>query len=352
MENKILSLLPKAFLPREVYFGRNSLLYLKSMEGQKNLVVVSRTVWEKHRDKVSSGLAKCENEFMQFSSEPKKKDVEDFQERVKRGGYSAVIGIGGGSVLDLAKTAKLADANARLILVPTTPGTGSEASRYSLVLDENGEKEVISSDRMVPDVVLLDPAFASTLPKFETVYTSMDIIAHALEGLVSRMSNPLTDSLAVKSLDMVLLNLKKALDNPLDMEAREGLQIAGFLAGIVQSSASVGIVHSFAHYFGPKMGMPHGMAVGHFLLDGLKFNSQRTDRYKKLDSSCLVNSRDFIQKIGSLLSEVGFYENAGPDFSGLDFGDAPARIKNDLCTKTNPCQITEDEIREIIRSKA
>jgi alcohol dehydrogenase class IV len=346
MENKILAMLPKAYLPGSVYLGKSSLFYLKSLEGQKNLVLISKTVWNKYGDKIQSNLSKCENEFMQFSLEPKKVDVQELDRKVKEGSYANVIGIGGGSVIDLAKTAKLEN-DIKLIIIPTTAGTGSETSRFSLILDGE-KKDVISSERLIPDVVLLDPNFLVSLPKFETVYTSLDALSHALEGLVSKMSNPFTDSLAVRAIDMIFGNAEKSWENGSDMEARENLQVAGFLAGIVQSSASVGIAHSFAHYFGPKLNIPHGAAIGCFLPECLKFNLTRTDKYKKLDNSCSVNSETVIHKLDSLLKKTDFYAHCRKFGFSVDVNEAAERIIADVCTRTNPCPITADDVKDII----
>jgi len=347
MENKILAMLPKAYFPGSVYFGKSSLFYLKSLEGQKNLIVISKNVWSRYGERLQASLLKSENEFFHFSSEPKKADVAELDRKVKEGGYANVIGIGGGSVMDLAKTARLEN-DVKLIMIPTTAGTGSEASRFSLILD-GSRKEVLSSESLVPDVVLLDPGFLVSLPKFETVYTSMDALSHAIEGLVSRMSNPFTDGLAVRAIEMIMGNLEKAWEDGSNLEARENLQVAGFLAGIVQSSASVGIVHSFAHYFGPRLGMPHGVAVGCFLAECLRFNSSRTDKYKKLEGSCAMAGGDFIHRIDSILKETGFYEHCRKfDFSGIDLEEAVLAVKSDVCTRTNPCAMTEDDAKGII----
>jgi len=346
MDGKILALLPKAYFPFAAYFGKNSLLYLKCLEGQRNLVVVSKTVWAKYEGKLKSHLEKSENEFVQFSSEPKKSDVEALQEKIREGGYANVIGVGGGSVIDLAKTAKLADGKVRLIMIPTTPGTGSEASRYSLVINENGEKDVLSSEELVPDVVLLDPGFLLSLPKLEIANSSVDALAHSFEGLVSRMSNPFTDALAIKAIDLIFQNLERACSNENDIEALEGLQIAGFLAGLVQSSASVGAAHAFAHYFGSRQGIPHGKAVGIFLLEVLKANSQKTDKYKKLDSSCALNSSNFIHRTEELMKKTGL--DCRMEVAGMDLEEAATKIRNDICMKTNPFMLAEDEIKGII----
>ena len=349
----ILSMLPKVNFPGTVYFGKSSLLYLKSLEGQRNLVVISKTVQERHGSKIGSLLEK--GDIFPFSSEPKKSDVETFQEKVREGEYENVIGIGGGSVMDLAKTARLADGRIRLIMIPTTPGTGSEASRYSVMINDNMEKEALTSENLVPDVVLLDPGFLASLPRHEIASSSLDIIGHAVESLVSRMSNPLADSLAIKAMDMVFMNAERACEG--DMHAMESLQLAGFLAGLAQSSASVGAAHAFAHHVGPKTGLPHGKAVGMFLPEVVKLNMQKTDRYKKLDSSFIVSSRDFIRRLEELMQRIGFQKKefvVGGKASAdtfrpkLNVEDAARKIKNDACMKTNPCVLSEEEIKGIL----
>ena len=337
----ILSILQKAYFPGAVYLGKSSLLYLKSLEGQRNLVVISRTVKEKHAGKIGSILEK--GEIFLFSSEPKKSDVEAFQEKVRDGGYENVIGIGGGSVMDLAKTAGLAEPNVKLVMIPTTPGTGSEASRYAVMINDDLEKEALASECLVSDVVLLDPEFLASLPKHEIANGSMDIIGHAAEALVSRMSNPLSDSLSLKAMDMVFMNAENACEG--DVQAMENVQMAGFLAGLAQSSASVGAVHAFAHHVGPKAGLPHGKAVGIFLTEVLRLNMQKTDKYKKLDSSCTVSSQDFLRKLDGLMQRIEF-EKTG--FKGVDIEDAARKIKNDACMKTNPAVLSEEEIKGIM----
>ncbi len=328
------------YFPGAVYLGKSSLLYLKGVEGQRNLVVISRTVQERHGSKISSLLER--SEILPFSSEPKKSDMEAFQEKVRQGGYENVIGIGGGSVLDLAKTARLADGKVRLVMVPTTPGTGSEASRYAVMINDNLEKEALTSESLVPDVVLLDPGFLASLPRHEIANGSLDIIGHAVESLVSRMSNPLADSLALKAMDIVFMNAERACEG--DLQSLESLQLAGFIAGLAQSSASVGAAHAFAHYLGPKAGLPHGKAVGMFLPEVVKLNMQKTDKYKKLDSSCTVSSHNFVHMLEELMQRIGFQKN---EFA-VDMEDAVRKIKNDVCMKTNPCMLSEEEIKGIM----
>ena len=345
MSERILALLPKAFFPGSVYFGKNSLMYLKTIDREKALALVSESVMKSHKEKLDQLLSGCR--IKTLSGEPTKARAEELREEARE--FETVLGIGGGSVMDLAKTAKLREEPVKLVLIPTTSGTGSEASRYSVLTNEKREKEAIVSERLLPDTVLLDPSFLVSLPRLETFYTSLDSISHSLEGLVSRMSNTFTDALALKSLDMTIPNLEKTLSEPENLIIRENLQVAGLLAGIVQSSASVGIIHSLAHYFGPKVPVPHGVAVGVFMIEGLKANMKNTDAYSKLDQSLFLKRDNLIETLQRLFREFGFEEHLkNIEFSTEDPDAASDAIMRDACTKTNPFMPTQEQVKEIL----
>jgi len=345
-QEKILSILPKIVFPDSIYFGRNSLMYLKTIDKEKTFVLASRKAFEKNNERLNQYLSGCK--IKKMSGEPKKSEIDDLYNDIKH--FDTLIGVGGGSVIDLAKTAKLNREKIKLIVIPTTSGTGSEVSRYSIVIDDNGEKHPIVSEKLLPDVVLLDPSLLVSLPLFETFYTSIDALAHCLEGLVSRASNPFTDALALKSIDIIIPNLEKVIEYPNEIEIRENLQIAGLLAGLVQSSASVGLIHSFANYFGPKLSIPHGVAIGTFLIDILDTNMKNTDKYKKLNGTVYLNTNNVLERLKEVFEKAGFdYHKKRFDFSKTNIDEAAEKIRNDVCTKTNPFIPSIENIKEIIR---
>jgi 1-propanol dehydrogenase len=347
--DRMMQLLPGMHFPGTVFLGPNSLFYLKTIDPAKTLVLASETAWRLHQEKIGKHLQA--KRVMEAGHEPTTADRDKLQAEIKGGGYENVIGFGGGSVMDLAKTSKLLDAGVNLVLIPTTSGTGSESSRYAILINGKHEKEAVTSEKMLPDVVLLDHSFTLTLPPFETAYTSIDALSHSIEGLVSKMGNPLSDSLAAASIDMVAENLPLAFKKGDDAQARSGLQVAGFLGGLVQSSASVGLVHSFANCLGPKLGIPHGAAIGAFILDVVRFNMGKTDKLGKLKKAAFFRDGDVIGQLSGLLREVGFKDYSMTlDFSSVDMDEAAESIKNDACTKTNPYNPSVDDIRELLAS--
>lgn len=345
-DDGILGFLPQVHFPGVVYVGKNSLFYFKTMQNQKTLVIVSKSVWEGHKERLERSLPGCE--FRPHSGEPKKTDVENLSQEVHEKGYTHVIGIGGGSVMDLAKTARL-EKDVKIIIVPTTSGTGAEVSR-SAVITENGEKKPIVSERLVPNVVLLDPGFTLTLPTFKTAYTVVDALTGSIEGLVSRTSNLLSEGMAILAIDKIIPNLKIAYETPDDIKSRENLQLAGFLSGVVQGSSSVGLIHSFAHYFGAKMNLPHGLAVGTFTIPVIEHGMRKTDGFQKLQASQYLQG-DSLSSLTKFFKEINLYEyHKKLDFGDVDIKEACERIRKDVCTTTNPYPVTDDDIKTILSS--
>ncbi len=343
-EDKILGFLPQMHFPGVVYIGKNSLFYFKTLQNKKILALVSKSVWEKHQERLERSLPNCDFRFSH--GEPKKSDMESLHKEIQKKGYTHVIGIGGGSVMDLAKTARL-EKNTEVIVVPTTSGTGAEVSR-SAVISEGDEKKPIVSEKLVPNVVLLDPSFTLTLSKFKTAYTMVDALIGSIEGLVSRTSNPLSEGMALLAIDRIIPNLRLACENPDDVKARENLQLAGFLSGLVQGSSSVGLVHSFAHYFGGKMRLPHGLAIGTFTLPVIKHGMEKTDRFQKLQASQYLN-RDLLSDLTKFLRDIDLYEyHKKLDFGEIDVKEACERIRSDVCTTTNPYPVTDDDVKGIL----
>jgi alcohol dehydrogenase class IV len=349
MDDRIIQMLPQMRFPGAVFTGSNSLFYLKTLDQAKTLVVASETAWRLHGAKIEKHIqAKM---IIRAGHEPTMDDMEGLKAEVGKGGYESVIGFGGGSAMDLAKTSKLQDEGIRLVLIPTTSGTGSESSRYAIMINKKKEKEPVTSEKMIPDVVLLDHSFSMSLPAFETAYTSIDALSHSVEGLVSKMANPLSDSLAASSIDMIAGNLPKAFRVQQDAQARSALQVAGFLGGLVQSSASVGLAHSFANCLGPKLGIPHGAAIAAFLPDVVRFNMEKSEKCMKLRNSAFLGDGDVVGKLSGLLGQVGFADYRKQlDFSSVDIDAASLSIKNDVCTKTNPYNPSVEEIKGLLAS--
>jgi alcohol dehydrogenase class IV len=347
MDEKILQMLPKMFFPGVVFTGKNALFYLRAMRG-KTIAVISKSVWKHHEDRIRRFLPKdCKTFF--HSGEPCAGDVKRLEAEIAKDKYENIVGIGGGTVMDLSKSVRETGPAPKLVLIPTTSGTGAEVSRYA-VITEKGEKKPRESDGFIPHAVLLDPSFSSTLPRFDTVYNNLDILSSAIEALISKKANPLSDALSVMCIDSVIEGLRKICEDTGDAGAREKLQIAGFLNGLVLGSSSVGFVHAFAHYFGAKMHLRHGTAIGTFLLPVTNHGMNKTDMYGKFQKSVHLRG-DSLKKLEEFMKEMQFLDyHKKLDFSKIDFKDACEKITADPMVKTNPYRVTEEDCESILGS--
>ena len=210
--------------------------------------------------------------------------------------YDLIVGVGGGSVLDTAKMVanmltnpddpahyltptedRFSKPGAPKILIPTTAGTGSEVSNYSVVIErETMYKTWAASSNLFADVAIVDPTMMISCPPRVTAGCSFDVAGHNIEGLISVESNPLSDGLAMEAVKLLFRHARKAYSKPNDIEARSGMAMASMLGGAVIAFPWIGgpaiLGHCLAEAFGPKYGVPHGVAVGLALPYILDFN--------------------------------------------------------------------------------
>ncbi len=203
----------------------------------------------------------------------------------------SLIALGGGSVIDTAKAVNILVTHESdnlfdfvggdflkkplkpLIVVPTTSGTGSEATGVAVIKDsERNIKMGFSSQHLIPDVAILDPRMTLTLPPLLTAATGMDALTHALESSYCLQRNPVSSAFAYSAIQILSNHLVEVIKNPKDPQSRFALSIAAFLAGVGLSNSLAGIVHALGHATGGICGLPHGIAMNIFLPHGLRYN--------------------------------------------------------------------------------
>mmetsp|Transcript_14222 Transcript_14222/g.17679 ORF Transcript_14222/g.17679 Transcript_14222/m.17679 type:complete len:892 (+) Transcript_14222:190-2865(+) len=280
-------------LPPTIYFKRGIIHEaLKDLQGvaQRVLIITDPTMKE-------LGIADQVEEAVPFAKvsifegvlpEPSFACIRDGIDAMERFKPDTVIALGGGSPLDAAKVmrllyecpeVKVTDLIARfldirkrinpfpllgtkikkLIEIPTTSGTGAEMTPFAVITGDDGYKYPVCSYALTPDMAIVDPEFAAGMPKTLTAHTGYDVMTHAVESYVSVMATDYTQCLSSKAVELVNKHLANAVNNPTDMEAREGMHNASAIAGIAFANAFLGINHSMAHALGARFHIPHGL---------------------------------------------------------------------------------------------
>lgn len=226
--------------------------------------------------------------FDGITGEPTDTMIENGVEMLKSSGCDFIIGIGGGSPLDSAKAiaamavneGSIADYNGKeitgeilpLAAIPTTAGTGSEATKFTVITDsEKGIKMLLKGDVLVPKLAIVDSSFTVGAPKSVTSATGLDALTHAVEAYTSRKAFSMTDTLAVSAVKRIMKYLPIAYREPDNSLAREQMSVAALEAGICINNSSVTIVHGMSRPIGALFHVPHGMSNAMLLKECLSF---------------------------------------------------------------------------------
>lgn len=289
----------------------------------------------------------------------------------------SVVGFGGGSPMDVAKLAayliatgedlddlwgvgKATGKSLPLALVPTTAGTGSEATPVTVITVGGSEKRGVNSPALYADWAVLDAELTLTLPRHVTAATGIDAMVHAIEAYTSaRLKNPMSDLFARKALRLISDNLLRACERPDDLEARERMLLAAHLAGIAFANAPVAGVHALAYPLGGHFHVPHGLSNALMLTHVLGHNMEAARPfYAELGAMLDPSVRDiglqgqaqaFVQHLARLsracgvpqrLAEVG----VGPEHLDLLASEA---MKQERLLVNNPCPISEADARRL-----
>ena len=291
----------------------------------------------------------------------------------RKTGAVSVVGFGGGSPMDVAKLAayllgsgddldtiwgvNLAQGRRLpLALVPTTAGTGSEATPISVITGEDGVKLAVNSWPLLADVALLDPELTVGLPRHVTAATGVDAIVHAVEAYTSaRLKNPLSDALAREALRLLTGSLLTACDDPANLDARSAMLLGAHLAGIAFANAPVAGVHALAYPLGGLHHLPHGLTNALMLRPVLEHNSEAArELYAELapivDPGCEKAGtqgkvRALIDGLERLCVESGLKLRLR--YHGITAGDLPRLARDAMLGErmlvNNPCPISESD---------
>ncbi|EDX2467402.1 L-threonine dehydrogenase [Salmonella enterica] len=298
---------------------------------------------------------------------------------LKENGCDSVISLGGGSPHDCAKGIALVAANGGdirdyegvdrsakpqlpMIAINTTAGTASEMTRFCIITDEERHiKMAIVDKHVTPRLSVNDSSLMAGMPKSLTAATGMDALTHAIEAYVSVAATPITDACALKAMTMIAENLIVAVEEGGNVQAREAMAYAQFLAGMAFNNASLGYVHAMAHQLGGFYNLPHGVCNAVLLPHVQVFNSQvAAARLRDCAAAMGVDISGMSEAEGAQACVAAIHQlsqkvniPAGLRELNVKEEDIPVLATNalkDACGLTNPIQATHDEIVEIYRA--
>ncbi|WP_292423517.1 alcohol dehydrogenase-like regulatory protein ErcA [Methanoregula sp.] len=377
----------RKFVAPELLFGNGARhyagRYVKNF-GAKNVLLVTDEGIRKTGmiEEIGADLTESGVSFEIFSEvmpNPRAENVMQGAEIFRQAGCSALVAVGGGSVIDCAKGIGIVSSNKRpitefegvdkviippppLICIPTTAGSSADVSQFAIINDTQRKVKIaIISKTLVPDVALIDPETLLTLPRKLTAYTGLDVLTHAIEAYVSNASSPLTDLHALEAIRLVERNLENAVEHPRDLSLRGEMMLASLYAGLAFSNASLGAVHAMAHSLGGYLDLPHGECNALLLETVITYNySSAPDRYNSIGEAmgCPVYTVPQEERAGMICTEIHRLRTAlgvGQTLGALGVKKEvipllAEQAMHDVCMATNPKNPIKSEIEALYES--
>ena len=390
-------------LPRDLYHDKGSLEVLKTLEGKKAMICVGGGSMKKFGflDRAVNYLKEAGMEvevFEGIESDPSVETVMRGAEAMLKFEPDWIVAMGGGSPIDAAKAMwikyeypettfedmckvfglpKLRK-KAHFVAIPSTSGTATEVTAFSIITNyQNGIKYPIADFEITPDIAIVDPDLAETMPKKLVAHTGMDAMTHAIEAYVSTANCDYTDPLAIHAIEMIQENLVPSYNG--DMEARDKMHNAQCLAGQAFSNALLGIVHSMAHKTGAAFAdygahIIHGAANAMYLPKVIAFNAKdptAKKRYGVIVDYMGLGGKDDDEKVALLIAHLRkmndelniphCIKNYGADSYPCEQGFVPedvflSRLHDiavnaigDACTGSNPRQPSVEEMEKLLK---
>jgi len=321
--------------------------------------------------------------FDNIKANPTIANVQTGVDAYKNSGADFIVALGGGSVIDTAKGIGIivnnpdfydvvslegvADTKERAVFtiaLPTTAGTAAEVTINYVITDEHLHRKMVCVDpNDIPSVAIIDPELMYSMPKGLTAATGMDALTHAIESYITPGAWDMSDMFEYKAIELIHTHLKNAVDNPTNKEAREGMALAQYVAGMGFSNVGLGIAHSMAHPLSAIYDIPHGVACALLLPYVMEYNakSPAAPKYRNIAQAMGVKNVDNMTEeeavnaavkavrdlslsvnIPQKLHEINVKEEDIPTLAVAAF--------NDVCTGANPRPTSAEEIAELYKT--
>lgn len=376
--------------PKMIYSGAGTLDALVSIPAVRAMLVTDKNMLNAgHIDRAVRLLEEHGTEALVFSDiagEPGRSTVDKAVAIAKSFAPDLIVGIGGGSVIDVGKAiwafCELPEltwdaalepfalprfpGKIHYIAVPSTSGTGSETGTSAVVMDDRQRpsvKQWIDSYEIIPDIAILDPELCKTMPPSVTANTGFDALSHAIEAYAATGANELSDCLAQRAVALIFTWLLPAVREGSNLPAREKMHLASAMAGMAFNNAGLGLMHAMAHQLGAQMRVPHGMANALVMPYVVAFNCRgAANRYAGLARTIGITGSDerdmtmrLITALQKLRCEAGIpmsireaAERCGTD-TAFDLELLAQKAMLDGCAQTNPRDFTTEDLRQLYR---
>lgn len=333
-----------------IVFGEDSLSHLEQLRGRSAVIVTDALLARNGAlAAVAARLQRAglpHHVFAEVEPEPALETVHRCAAHLAAHQPDWIIGLGGGSCLDVAKAAWFVyerpdldpasinpveafglRAKARLVAIPTTSGTGSEATWAAVLTDASEQRKLgLGSRELLPDIAIVDPHLVMTKPPALSAVTGLDALTHAIEGFSSAWANDFTDGLCLKAAQLIFTYLPRAVANGSDAEAREKMHNAATLAGLGFGNSQAALAHALGHSLGAVFNVPHGRAVSVCLPYTLEYTANAgAGRYLEM-ARFLGQPAGTEAEAGHVLAAAvrGLMQRLGQPGSLADCGVSPA----------------------------
>lgn len=318
--------------------------------------------------------------FCDIKQNPTVRNVNDALAAFEKAGADVIVALGGGSAIDTAKAVGIISANpdfrdvvslegvaptakksTPVIALPTTAGTAAEVTINYVITDEENVKKMVCVDpKDIPVVAIVDAELMASMPKGLTAATGMDALTHAIEGYITKGAWTLTDMFELKAIELIAKHLPAAVENGGDMDARNGMAVAQYIAGMGFSNVGLGLVHGMAHPLGAYYDIPHGVANAMLLPVVMQYNMESSiGKYANIAAALGVDTEGMDEKqkaqaavdaVKALAVRVGIPEKLS--VLGVKEEGIPALAKSalaDVCTPGNPKETCVEDIEALYR---
>jgi alcohol dehydrogenase len=376
-------------IPRSIVYGWGAIEELKKLRTKRVGIFTDRTSMEKFGflQRTKDLLKEAGAEEVQISpnvlKEPTFEDVTKNIEWAREFMPDQIVSLGGGSVIDVAKTVrallnrpgvgtehlgrlfehpKTANNAERLVVIPSTSGTGSEITRLVVLVNpQTGLKELLISEELMSDISIIDPEIPSTMPPSVTANTGFDALSHAMESFVCTTSNDFSEPLALRAIQMIFTNLEKCYKDGGNREAREKVHYASTIAGMAMANSGAGLAHRMDQV-GPQFNLAHGLVLAILLPYVMQYNSKESSsKYAEVAKTLGIEgslnedlSEALIRRIEELRARLGMpstLEKAGIKERNLEANleAASTDAVAGAAIRFHPRKATLEEVKELFR---